>query len=217
MSRTLVFSVVAAVAACTSSEHPAASDAAVAGRTTGYLADGGIDCNAYVNTPTQSVVRACVYEIPADASAAQGQSAGQEVVTVRLDGKLVATYEPCPCDVLPSIELIPPGTTPESYQPPAGSIRASDYDQTCSKDTDCTETFEGIIQSGACHCPNAAINQKASDTYQADFYAKRPTGFFLYQCDCSCFGAPVCQAGVCTLLACGVTAPSTYIDAGPRS
>lgn len=204
--------VIAALAGCSASDRPAPHDAA-AKDNRGLLADGGIDCDDYLNTPTQTVVRACVYEIPADASAAQGLSAGREAVTVRVANMVVASYGACPCD-LPSIELIPAGAKPETYQPPAGLIRASDYDQSCNKDADCIETFEGTIQSGQCHCPNAAINQKASDRYQADFYAKRPTGFFLYQCDCSCFGTPSCLAGVCTLRACSATTPSSYIDAG---
>jgi hypothetical protein len=190
MNRTTPSSLIVATAfaACASSAHPAATDqttdAAAAGARAGYLVDGGVDCNDYVNTPTQTVVRACVYEVPVDAAAAQGRNAEGEAVTVRVDGKLIASYGPCPCDVLPSIELVPAGSKAESYQAPTGQIRASDYDQSCSKDADCTETFEGVIRSGECHCPNAAINRKLGDAYQADFYAKRPTGFFLYQCDC---------------------------------
>jgi hypothetical protein len=75
----------------------------------------------------------------------------------------------------------------------AGSIQASQFDQTCNGDADCTGVYQGSLCS-MCFCPNAAINQKALQAYQSDFTPGGPS-----TCFCPAFPAPVCTNGVCTV------------------
>ncbi len=77
-----------------------------------------------------------------------------------------------------------------------GTIKASDYDQTCTTDTDCTTVYEGDLCAQSCQCPNAAINMDVTAQYEADFEKKVsvPEG-----CPCPSGPSPRCNAGVCQL------------------
>ena len=76
-------------------------------------------------------------------------------------------------------------------------IWASDYDQSCSLDTDCVIVAEGdYCDRDACNCPAAAINRDDLDRWEQDLSE-------LYRCedwvDCECYSASVgCQEGTCT-------------------
>ena len=50
-----------------------------------------------------------------------------------------------------------------------GTIRASDYDQTCAQDDDCVGVASGTFCSGGCSCTNAAIHKTAQAAYDAAF------------------------------------------------
>jgi hypothetical protein len=86
-----------------------------------------------------------------------------------------------------------------------GSIRAADYDQSCSTDTDCVLVSEGDACAAPCSCGNAAINVKDRARFVADFVAKNPASV-----DCQCrAGAAVCENGKC-----GYTALGRPFDGG---
>jgi len=53
-----------------------------------------VNCQDLVNTPGGPAPRACVHEIPDNATVTF--DGGTAIVTV--DGGVVATYAPCPCD-----------------------------------------------------------------------------------------------------------------------
>ena len=52
-------------------------------------------CDDTVITPAGPAPRACVHEVPSGSSIGE-DDAGNTIVT--LDGSVVATYPPCPCD-----------------------------------------------------------------------------------------------------------------------
>jgi hypothetical protein len=56
-----------------------------------------------------------------------------------------------------------------------GPIKASDYDQSCTQDSDCVGVFEGdLCRSGCVNCANAAIRASAQDQYHQDLTNKDP-------------------------------------------
>jgi hypothetical protein len=78
--------------------------------------------------------------------------------------------------------------------PACGVIRASDFDRSCTVDTDCTGVVEGDTCAMQCDCVNAAISKAALDKYDSAF-ATPP-----YEvCLCVMMGVPRCAGGVCTL------------------
>jgi hypothetical protein len=72
-------------------------------------------------------------------------------------------------------------------------IRASDYDQSCTTDSDCMAVTEGNSCRPCFACPNAAINGRDLDRYQSDVAAATTV---VNTCDCF---APLacCHAGRC--------------------
>jgi hypothetical protein len=83
----------------------------------------------------------------------------------------------------------PNGTT-------CGSIRAADYDQTCTTDSDCVGVVEGnlCLPNMCSDCTNAAVSTKAQAQYEADFANKDSTPTI---CPCPLGPAAVCKNGVC--------------------
>jgi hypothetical protein len=77
-----------------------------------------------------------------------------------------------------------------------GTIKASDYDQTCVIDADCTAVTEGDMCTGCTNCPNASISVRAEAQYEGDLKEKVSA-----QRICACATGPAarCKAGVCTL------------------
>jgi hypothetical protein len=76
-----------------------------------------------------------------------------------------------------------------------GTISASDYDQTCAKDSDCTGVTDGNLCSHICtNCIDATINVRAVAQYNADF-AKKVSEPGV--CPCPLGPTPVCNAGKC--------------------
>ena len=86
--------------------------------------------------------------------------------------------------------------TAEAAATPCGTIRAADYDQSCSVDSDCVGVHEGdLCNTTTCtNCTNAAIRTSAEATYQAHFGAKVASPIV---CPCPS-GPPItCANGVC--------------------
>jgi hypothetical protein len=77
-----------------------------------------------------------------------------------------------------------------------GTIRAADYDQTCSVDSDCVGVHEGdLCQTTQCtNCTNAAIRGSAEAKYQADLSAKVASPIV---CPCPLGPPVICAKGVC--------------------
>ncbi len=76
-----------------------------------------------------------------------------------------------------------------------GSISTSDYDQSCTADSDCVLEPEGDFCQAICtSCAGGAINVKAQAQYEADPASKisRP-----YLCPCPITPAAVCNQGKC--------------------
>jgi hypothetical protein len=81
-----------------------------------------------------------------------------------------------------------------------GTIEASNYDQSCSTDSDCVGVPQGdLCDSSTCvNCVGAAINQSAQARYQSDLES-RNSGV-AEKCACLINGpTPVCSGGICTL------------------
>jgi hypothetical protein len=79
-----------------------------------------------------------------------------------------------------------------------GTIRASDYNQSCSSDSDCVGITEGDFCDAICvDCVNAAINVAAESQYEADLESKNAGAGEV--CPCAS-GPPVtCKAGTCSV------------------
>jgi hypothetical protein len=89
------------------------------------------------------------------------------------------------------------------------AIHASNYDQTCSDDSDCVTSAGrfainfSILNycSDICLCSLNAINKNAADQYLADI-SSTPFGsgsFPRLTCSCTDPGGPCCRGGMCTL------------------
>jgi hypothetical protein len=80
--------------------------------------------------------------------------------------------------------------------PTCGTIRAADYDQTCTTDSDCVGVVEGnLCAPNLCsNCTNAAVSGKAQAQYEADFSSKLRSPSI---CPCGLGPAIVCKDGVC--------------------
>jgi hypothetical protein len=74
------------------------------------------------------------------------------------------------------------------------SIAASDYDQSCTVDTDCVGIATGDLCDGRCtDCVNDAINVRDEVKYQFDFSSKVSK-----EVNCPCpAGVVACNAGTC--------------------
>ena len=89
-------------------------------------------------------------------------------------------------------------------------IAASDYDQSCSADSDCVRVDFGNYCNWLCRCGGDAINRASLNQFTADI-AMTPLGQGRIPGVCSCgyiFG-PCCRKGQCT------TGGACGIDAGP--
>jgi hypothetical protein len=74
------------------------------------------------------------------------------------------------------------------------TVRASDYNQSCSGDSDCVAVYAGVI--GCCWgCPNAAVAMTSYASFQHDLTVKTPR----------CVPAPPCFDP--TANACGTPSP----------
>jgi hypothetical protein len=80
-------------------------------------------------------------------------------------------------------------------------IVASDYDQACTKDSDCIAVAVGADGCCGLPCPNAAINSSSNAQYEEDVATRRET------CDPAlpCIGVPcskyaaICTKGLCSI------------------
>jgi hypothetical protein len=102
-------------------------------------------------------------------------------------------------------------------------IEATNYDQSCSVDSDCVGTGNGYsIQSGnycqpmCIDCGRETINKKSLAQYMADV-SKTPLGSGAFpqeaECGCPLILAPCCMGGHCTP---GDQCPEImFVDAGP--
>jgi len=80
----------------------------------------------------------------------------------------------------------------------AASILASNYDQSCVSDLDCTAVGQGSVCAECGFvCPSAAINNGTLATYQAAFVDAGGASIGL--CDCPEYGNPCCHQGHCSL------------------
>jgi hypothetical protein len=79
-----------------------------------------------------------------------------------------------------------------------GAIHASDYDQSCSVDSDCVLEPEGdFCAANTCtDCAGAAVSVKAQAQYEADLASKISTPF---SCPCPSPPPAICDNGRCAL------------------
>ncbi len=79
-------------------------------------------------------------------------------------------------------------------------ILASNYDQSCTVDTDCASVSSGNYCAQLCMCGGSAINVAAEVRFNADV-AKTPVGSGAVKniaCPCVAAFGPCCRAGLCT-------------------
>ena len=76
------------------------------------------------------------------------------------------------------------------------NMRANQYDNTCSVDSDCVGVPDVDPCSNLCPCPTAALNARVAYQYRSDFAALN-AGRASGVCNCPCIAAPCCRQGVC--------------------
>lgn len=91
--------------------------------------------------------------------------------------------------------LDPPNVCTED----SGSIHASDYDQSCKVDADCTSVSEGLVACYACllECQTGVINVNELSRYRSDLdkLPSPPSGEG--RCNCPSITTPCCVDGQC--------------------
>jgi hypothetical protein len=88
-------------------------------------------------------------------------------------------------------------------------IDVSDYDTSCTQDSDCIAITAGTLCTGACLCGGATINKSAEAQYEAAIASISSGG-----CPCASGPIPQCQGGTCTLCD-GPYKCTSGVDAGP--
>jgi hypothetical protein len=81
----------------------------------------------------------------------------------------------------------------------ACNITPSEYDTSCSTDSECVSAAFGNFCEAVCNCPTDYINQSALAKYMADV-SKTPVGMGAIQpsnCNCGNLGAGCCRSGHC--------------------
>jgi len=99
-------------------------------------------------------------------------------------------------------------------------ISASNYDQSCTVDSDCVQVSAGNYCSATtCQCGGSAINVGALAQFKADV-SKTPLGSGALMgaiCGCPCESGAVCRSGQCQAAFCGAPSADTLpacADAG---
>jgi hypothetical protein len=100
---------------------------------------------------------------------------------------------PCCTDNVCKLEMFDGDCTDASAQ----IILASNYDQSCTTDTDCVSVAEGnFCYPGATNCPSAAISTSANAQYQADVAKTRAASCYAPG-NCGEESGPCCVGGKC--------------------
>ena len=97
--------------------------------------------------------------------------------------------------------------------PDAQVIQASDYDQSCTTDSDCVAVGEGsFCYPGAGRCPSAAIRTSALAQYQAEVSRTWAVACFVFG-SCTLSLGPCCRAGTCRMNQGCVASPADTLPA----
>lgn len=91
------------------------------------------------------------------------------------------------------------------------SVVAKDYDQSCTKDSDCVLVEQLTANGTSCtiSCPSSAINKKAQEKYTTELAEERA--------DCTDIGQPSCaltQVAACVEQKCSAVTAGGAADAG---
>ena len=91
------------------------------------------------------------------------------------------------------------------------TISASEFQDTCSVDTDCTDVCVGSLGCCGCGCPNAAINQASYPAYESAFSSREPHCDPALPCAAltteECRTGAMCTNGTCVLVQFGTDGP----------
>lgn len=82
----------------------------------------------------------------------------------------------------------------------AHSISTSEFQRSCSVDSDCVPVYEGTLTCCALgECPNAAINQLSYTAYKSTAASRKPTcdGVPCLAITITCRSAVICTGGMC--------------------
>jgi hypothetical protein len=105
------------------------------------------------------------------------------------------------------------GESQSCGDPDAQVIQASNYDQSCTTDSDCVAVGEGsFCYPGAGRCPSAAIRKSALSQYQADV-SKTWAVACIAIGSCTNSVGPCCRAGTCRMNEGCVASPADTLPA----
>jgi hypothetical protein len=91
----------------------------------------------------------------------------------------------------------------------AHSISTSEFQRSCSVDSDCVPVYEGTLTCcGLGECPNAAINQLSYTAYKSSAASRKPTcdGVPCLAITITCKSAAICTGGTCAFEQPGIDA-----------
>jgi len=86
------------------------------------------------------------------------------------------------------------------------SIAASEFQQSCTVDSDCVPVFQGTLSCCGGSCPNAAVNQVGYSAYESAVAIRTPTCNPEPPCavtDVFCKSAAICAGGTCAFTTAG--------------
>jgi hypothetical protein len=82
-------------------------------------------------------------------------------------------------------------------------VLASDYDQSCTVDSDCVAVGEEPqCPASGCECPSAAVNKGVATQYQAALSRASTIRLPVSGCSCACESAALCRGGKCQASLC---------------
>lgn len=97
----------------------------------------------------------------------------------------------------------PNNLTATADGPSCSPVLASDYDQSCTLDSDCVAVGEEPqCPAAGCECPSAAVNKGVVMQYQAALARASAIHVPRSGCSCACESAPLCRGGRCQASLC---------------
>jgi len=97
----------------------------------------------------------------------------------------------------------PNNLTTTADGPSCSPVLASDYDQSCTVDSDCVAVGEEPqCPTSGCECPSAAVNKGVATQYQAALSRASTIRVPSSGCSCACLSAALCRGGGCQVSLC---------------
>jgi hypothetical protein len=157
-------------------------------------------CNADAHIWRQLVL----YHEPPPSCFGGGSDASADAPSDRVDGAMTTIWPKegffySPQSAVDSGAALNPGGA-DNTTVACVNVNLSDYDQSCTTDSDCTNVAAGTLCSDRCSCPTSAINVDGLVGYEqaVAVLPPPPPGAPFPTCGCPAIRAPSCVRGHCS-------------------